>query len=156
SALSTGASLPLTTHFLSNRQNVASLWNGPASLALGVRAGDAVRPASLFVISPNLTLQPSSATPVHGVASDAEFAFQGNATFLLDTASEPHHPKPKGFDPSIVREITYPYLRWSNLAAMPVKPMTLMHAGKSTVAGQTAGSAGAAIEAVGLSGSTLV
>jgi hypothetical protein len=155
SALATGASLPLTTHFLSNRQNAASLWNGPASLALGVRAGDAVRPASLFVISPNLTLQPSSATPVHGVAPDAEFAFQGAATFLLDTASEPHHPNPKGFDPPIVREITYPYLRWSNLAGMSAKPVTLMHAGKSTVAGQIAGSAGAAIEAVGLSGSTL-
>ncbi|MCS3482422.1 hypothetical protein [Bradyrhizobium elkanii] len=155
SALATGASLPLTTHFLSNRQNAASLWSGPASLALGVRAGDTVRPASLFIISPTLALQPSSVTSVHGVASDAEFAFQGPATFLLDTASEPHHPKPKGFDPPIAREITYPYLRWPNLAGMSTKPVTLMHAGKSTVVGHAAGSAGAAIEPVGLSGSTL-
>src|SRR5262249_24280315 len=117
--------------------------------------GDAVRPASLFVISPHLALQPSSPDPVHGDAPNAEFAFQGAATFLLDTASEPYHPKPKGFDPCIVREITYPYLRWSNLAGMSSVPVTLMHAGKSTVAGQTDGSAGTAIEAVELLGSTL-
>ena len=157
SALAKGASPPLalTTHFLSNRQNAASVWSGPTSLALGVRAGDAIRPASLFVISPHFTLQPSAATgtSVHGVASDAEFAFNNNANFLLDTASEPHHPNPKGFDPSIVREITYPYLRWSNLTS--TKPVTLMHAGKSTVTAQAAGGAGSPIEAVGLSGSTL-
>ena len=34
---------------------------------------------------------------MHGVAPNAEFAFQGAATFLLDTASEPYHPEAKGF-----------------------------------------------------------
>jgi hypothetical protein len=152
-ARSAGANLSLSTHFLSDRTNVPRSWRSNAALSLGVRAGDTVRPGSLFVISPNAVLQPSGAgASIHGVAPDAQFAFQGAAEFVLDTGSEPkQNPNPEGFDPPITREVTYPYLRWANLPAMATKPFTLMHAGRSTLPDATQ-----TIEGVNLSGSTLI
>ncbi|MEY9699511.1 hypothetical protein ABIE71_002254 [Bradyrhizobium diazoefficiens] len=147
-----GGNLRLFTHFLSDQANAPQAWTGPASLKLGIRAGDPVRPGSLVAISSNIALQPTgNANVIHGVASDARFSFQGAATLSLDTASEPNHPVPIGFDQAIAREITYPYLQWSNLPVAGVKPIAVMHAGRSNLPAQ-----GQAIEAVSLSGSTLV
>jgi hypothetical protein len=158
-ALAKAANISLTTHFLCDQSNVASVWNSPGPISVGVRSGDDARPGSLLIISPSLAVDPvsSSSIFVHGVARDAEFASSGSAVLVLDTDSEPVHGTATGFGDTIVREVTYPYFSWSNSRkALSSESLKVMHAGRSTLPEKTNDpSTSSFVEQVKLSGTKL-
>ena len=157
--LAKSTNISLTTHFLCDKSNAASVWSSPDPLSVGVRAGDSTRPGSLFVTSLSLAVNPAGASSmsVHGVARDAEFASSGAATLLLDVLSEPGRGNAVGFDDAIVREATYPYLSWSSSQkALSGASLKVMHAGRSTLPEKTNDASNKnVVEQVKLSGTKL-